>query len=320
MEKDAEGEECSTVRILFFGTSEFAVEPLNLLSQYGFDIAGVVSTPDKKGKRGKKLIEPPVKVAAKKLSLEVYQPEKLKTDEAFKKIESFKADIFVVVSYGKFLPDSILSIPRLKAVNIHPSLLPKYRGPSPINYALLNGDKYTGVSIIDVSSEMDAGDIYMQWVEKINENDNYETLHNRLSKIGSNMVACVLNALEGGEVKPKKQDNKKATYSKIIKKEDGKIDFKKMDAETIVNMVKAYYEWPSAYFYHKGKMFKIYEAKKIDEDAEASTVSKLTKKELVIGCAKGSLSVKKIQPESKKPMDIKAFLAGYRFEIGETIG
>ncbi len=308
------------MRVLFFGTSDFAVLPLTFLFEYGFDIAGVVSTPDREGKRGKKLIEPPVKIAAKKLGIEIYQPEKLKTDEALDRIAGFNADIFVVVSYGKFLPDSILGLPPLKSVNIHPSLLPKYRGPSPINYALLNGDEYTGVSVIDVSSQMDAGDIYMQWVEKINANDNYQTLHDRLSYIGSKMVVCVLNGIEKGEIKPKKQDSSAVTFTKIINKEDGKIDFNTMSAKRIVNMTRAYYGWPTAYFYHKNKLFKVYEAKSVDENTQPSTVVKVTKKELVIGCKEGCVSILKIQPESKKPMDIKAFLAGYRFEVGEIIG
>ncbi len=308
------------MRVLFFGTSEFATAPLKALVEYGFDVAGVVSTPDKPGKRGKKLIKPPVKVIAEKLNIEVYQPEKLKAEEAYERIKGFEADVFVVVSYGKFLPEEILTIPRLKSVNIHPSLLPKYRGPSPINYALLNGDSYTGVSIIDVTNEMDAGDIYMQWVEKIDEKDNYETLHDRLSETGAKMVVCVLDGLSKGALKPRKQSHKEATFTKIIRKSDGRVDFNTMDAEKIVNMTRAYYGWPTAYFSHKGKLFKIYEADAVNMDSKASTVAKVTKKELVIGCAEGSVSIKKIQPESKKPMDIRAFLAGYRFEVGETIG
>ncbi len=318
MEEDSEREARSTMRILFFGTSEFAVEPLRALIEAKFDIAGVVTTPDKPGKRGKKLIEPPVKVLAKEYSLDIFQPEKLKDDSAYQAIKDFEADIFVVVSYGKFLPNNILSLPKFR-INIHPSLLPKYRGPSPINYALLNGDSYTGVSIIDVSDKMDAGDVYMQWVEKINQKDNYETLHNRLSLIGSKMVVCAVYGIENGDIKPKKQDESLATYTKIIDKKDGEINFEEMTAEEIVNMVKAYYGWPSAYFKYKSKVFKIFEAEVIDVNEKPSSIVKVSKKELVIACKKGAISIKKIQPESKKPMEIKAFLAGYRFEVGEII-
>ena len=306
------------MRILFFGTSEFAVYPLKMLIESHFDITGVVTTPDRPGKRGKKLIEPPVKVLAKEYGLPVIQPEKLKDSKATNSIAEFKADVFVVVSYGKFLPSSILKLPKYK-INIHPSLLPKYRGPSPINYALLNGDKYTGVSIIDVSDKMDAGDIYMQWVEKVYDNDNYETLHNRLALVGSKMAVCVLESIESGDVKTKKQNDEDATFTKIIDKKDGKIDFETMSAVRIVNMARAYYGWPSAYCSYKSKVFKIFEADALDIEAKPKEVVRVSKNELVIGCAKGAISIKKIQPESKKPMDIKAFLAGYRFEVGEII-
>ncbi len=307
------------MKILFFGTSAFALYPLKAFINSHIDVVGVVSTPDRKGKRGKKLIETPVKKFAVEHSIEVYQPENLKSDEVYKKIESFGADIFVVVSYGKFLPESIVEIPRYRAINIHPSLLPKYRGPSPINYALLNGEKYTGVSIIDVSKKMDAGDIYMQWVEKIDKNDNYETLHDRLSKVGSKMVVCAIEAIEKGELKPRKQDESCAIFTKIIEKSDGKIDFDDMSANKIVNMARAYYGWPSAYFVYKSKMFKVLEAEAVDLNGLPSTVLDISKSRLVIGCKNGSVSIKKIQPESKKPMDIKAFLAGYKFEVGEVI-
>jgi methionyl-tRNA formyltransferase len=306
------------MKILFFGTSEFALKPLEALVNTHHEIAGVITTPDRAGKRGKKLIESPIKTLAKLHSLYVYQPEKLKDEDVYNKIKEFNADIFVVVSYGKFLPHSILELPKFK-INIHPSLLPKYRGPSPINYALLNGEKYTGVSIIDVSDEMDAGDIYMQWVEKIQAKDNYETLHYKLSQIGSKMIVCAADGIENGSIKPKKQDNSKATYTKIIDKKDGKIDFNTMDAATIVNMVKAYYGWPSAYFTYKSKIFKIYDAEAVDMDSKPSEVLDVSKNRLVIGCKEKAISIKKIQPESKKPMEIKAFLAGYKFEIGEII-
>ncbi len=306
------------MKVLFFGTSEFALKPLEALANSHLDLAGVITTPDRSGKRGKKLIEPPVKQLAKSYGFEVVQPEKLKTQEAYDKIKSFNADIFIVVSYGKFLPSSILELPKYR-LNIHPSLLPKYRGPSPINYALLNGDSYTGVSIIDVTDKMDAGNIYMQWVEKIKKDDNYETLHNRLSDIGSKMLICTIDGIENGEIKVKKQDELCAVYTKIIEKKDGRIDFQSMDADKIVNMVKAYYGWPSAYFEYKSKIFKILDAEAVDISKTPSSIAEVSKNEFIIGCKEKSISIKKIQPQSKKPMDIKAFLAGYKFEVGEII-
>ena len=319
MEKTPEREGKGAVKILFFGTSRFAIYPLReLISSLSFDVVGVVSTPDKVGKRGKKLIQPPVKEEALKHSVDVFQPEKLKEPETIEKIKQFGADIFVVVSYGKFIPDELLKIPPKGALNIHPSLLPRYRGPSPINFALLNGDNYTGVSIIGVTNRMDAGDIYMQWVEKIYPEDNYTSLHDRLSNIGAKMIACVLENIN--RIKPIPQDEQLATYTRIIKKEDGLVNFKEETATQIVNKVRAFVEWPTAYFFYKNKLFKIFEAERVEwEQEQPGRVVKITKKELVIGCKEDALSIKKIQPQSKKVMDIQAFLAGYRFNVGEEI-
>ncbi len=319
MEKAPKREGKGTVKVLFFGTSRFAVSPLReLINSLSFDVVGVVSTPDKTGKRGKKLIQPPVKEEALKHSIEVFQPEKLKEPETKEKIKQFGADIFVVVSYGKFIPDELLEIPPKGALNIHPSLLPKYRGPSPINFALLNGDSYTGVSIISVTNKMDAGDIYMQWVEKIHPKDNYTTLHDRLSTVGAKMIKCTLENLNS--LKPTPQDDELATYTRIIKKEDGLINFKEETAIQIVNKVRAFVEWPTAYFFYKGKQFKIFEAERVEwKEAQPGKVVKITKKELIVGCKEDAISIKRIQPQSRKVMDIQAFLAGYRFDVGEEI-
>ncbi len=307
------------MKVLFFGTSRFALEPLKaLINSLSFNIVGVISTPDARGKRGKKIIQPPVKEKALSSGIEVYQPEKLKDVETINKIKSFEADIFVVVSYGKFIPNEILKIPKLGSINIHPSLLPKYRGPSPINFALLNGDKYTGVSIISVTDKMDAGDIYMQWVEKIYTKDNYTTLHDRLSSIGAKMILCALENFS--LLKPIPQDEKLATYTRIIKKEDGKIDFRNETAKEIINKIRAFCEWPTAFFFYKNKQFKIFDAESVETDkAEPAKILKVTKKELIIGCKEDAISIKKIQPQAKKTMDIQAFLAGYKFNVGEII-
>ncbi len=307
------------MRVLFFGTSRFAVEPLKaLIESLSFNVVGVVSTPDAIGKRGKKLIQPPVKKEALKYGLDIFQPEKLKDKDTVKKIQSYGADIFVVVSYGKFIPEALLKIPKLGSINIHPSILPKYRGPSPINFALLNGDRYTGVSIISITNKMDAGDIYMQWVEKISKNDNYTTLHDRLSKIGSKMILCTLENFD--KIKPISQDEKFATYTRIIKKEDGLIDFKKETANEIINKIKTFYEWPTAYFFYNGKQFKILDADLVElEENQPAKVIEFTKKKFVIGCKENAISIKTIQPQSKKVMNIQAFLSGYKFNVGKII-
>ncbi len=307
------------MRIIFFGTSAFAVFALKKLAESAHEVALVVTTPDKKGKRGKKLIYSPVKIEAEKYNIEIYQPEKLKIREVYEKIKGIDADIGVVVSYGKFIPNNLIDLPKYKMINIHPSILPKYRGPSPINYALLNGDSYTGVSIIDVTDKMDAGDIHMQWLAKIYDSDNYTTLHNRLAEMGSLMIMCSIRNIESGNTHKIRQDETLATFTKIIDKQDGLINFKDEDAQTILNKIRAFYEWPNVYFYHKGKQFKILDAEVINLSARTATVAKVNKNELIIGCKSQSLSIKVIQPESKKPMNIKAFLAGYKFNTGDDI-
>ena len=307
------------MRVIFFGTSAFAVFALKKLAESVHDVALVVTTPDKKGKRGKKLIYSPVKIEAEKHNIEIYQPEKLKSKEAYEKIKSIDADMGIVVSYGKFIPNNLIDLPKYKMINIHPSILPKYRGPSPINYALLRVDSYTGVSIIDITDKMDAGDVHMQWLAKIYDSDNYTTLHNRLAEMGSCMVMCAIRNIESGNTHKIRQDETLSTFTKIINKHDGLINFKDEDAQTILNKIRAFYEWPNVYFYHKGKQFKILDAEVINLSARTATVAKVNKNELIIGCKSQSLSIKVIQPESKKPMNIKAFLAGYKFNTGDDI-
>ncbi len=319
MEEGTERGARREMRILFFGTSEFAIAPLERLLESHFDVVGVVTTPDKPGKRGRKLVMSPVKEFCLQEGVDVFQPESLKEDGTLETIEKYGADAFVVVSYGKFLPSKLLFMVE-KRFNIHPSLLPLYRGASPIQYALLNGDSYTGVSIIDITDKMDAGDIYMQWVERIRKEDNYLSLSERLSKIGAEMLLCCLEFSLQGSLKPKRQNEERATYTKIIKKSDGRIDFSSMSSRRVVNMVRAFYPWPGAYFIHKGKQFKIIKAHEANIRGEAGKVLKVSKSELVIGCLDGAISIDEIQPESKKPMSIRAFLAGYRFEVGEIIG
>ncbi len=307
------------MRVVLFATDEFAIAALEELAGSTFDLVAVVTNPDKPAKRGRRIVMPPVKERSISLGVEVYQPESLKSADALKRIASYRADAFVVVSYGKFLPKELLSMVD-KRFNIHPSLLPLYRGASPIQYALLNGDSHTGVSIIDVTDKMDAGDIYMQWVERVEEDDNYLSLSKRLSLIGARMLICTLELAQKGTLKGKKQKEERATYTKIIKKSDGRVEFESVDASRVINMTRAFYPWPGVYFIHKGKQFKIIRAHFVDVDGRPGTVVKVSKGELVIACRSGAISIDEIQPESKKPMDIRAFLAGYRFEAGETIG
>ncbi len=305
------------MKVAFFGTSEFGIPALRVLYESHNEISIVVVTPDAVGKRGKRIIEPPVKVEAQRLGLKVWQPDSLKGKAAV--LGDEKIDIGVVVSYGKIIPAELLCVPRFGMVNIHPSLLPVYRGPSPIQTAILNGDDYTGVSIIGVTESLDAGPIYMQWVEEIKPEDNYRSLHDRLSIKGADMILCAVEYIFAGSIKPRAQDEFLASYTSIIRKEDGKISFKDETARSIVNKIRAFHEWPGAFFFYGGKRYIVLEAKEIEACGEPSRVLDMGKGRLVIAAKKNAVEILKIQPESKKAMDAKAFLAGNRLSVNEEV-
>ena len=297
------------MKIVFFGTPEFPIPSLEVLAKIpGIEIAAVVSQPDKKVGRGKKMTPPPVKVAAKKLGLKILQPKNKK--ELEKKLQKIKADLFIVIAYGMILSKNILEMPKYGAINVHASLLPKYRGASPIQETLLNGDKETGISIIKMDSELDHGDIIIIKRIDIDKNDNLETLSIKLATLSCNILPLALLDYIDGLLKPISQKHKNATYCKKIKKEDGKIDWKK-SAEEIQNMIKAYTPWPSVFTEVKGKKLKISEAN-TDETKLKPGEFLIENKILKIGTKKGTLLPTKVQLQGKKEMDIKSFINGYK--------
>jgi methionyl-tRNA formyltransferase len=272
------------LKIIFFGTSEFAVPVLESLLKEKFNIAAVVTQPDKPQGRKQILGSSPVKKTALLHNLPIIQPEKL--DE--KDIKQYKADLGVLVSYGQILNKKVLHAFPKGIVNIHPSLLPKYRGPSPIQYALLNKEKKTGVSIMKLDEGMDSGDIIAQKTLNISDLDDYLSLHDKLSNLGAQMIQA---AIIGYNKEPEKlihQIEKNASYSKIIIKKDGEIKLSD-DIESIKRKYKAFKFWPGIFFYWKEKRFKIIQAK----------------------FSKEHLSIEIIQPEGKKAMPFSEFLKGY---------
>lgn len=310
------------LRVIYIGNPEFAINPLKaLLQDSRFQVTSVVCSNDKEAFRGKKLIEQPVCQFAKLNKLIIHKTEKIKEfDHA---LMAKKPDFLVVFAYGYILPSSILKIPTLGCINIHPSLLPKYRGPTPVQEALLNGDRETGVTLISMNESMDSGDIL--WMESaiVEESDNADTLTLRLSKKASDFLPKVLKDFANGSLKLKPQDHSKATYCRKIKKEDGKIDFKKETAEEILRKIRAYTPWPSAYFFLDGKRIKILSAKtSAASSASADFEQKISsgsieriKDKLIIGTVKGVLIPLFIQSEGKKPLPIEEFLKGYRDSI-----
>ncbi len=298
------------MKIIFFGTPAFAVKSLKSLAENKkIEILSVITQPDKPAGRKNTLTPPSVKIEAEHLGLTVNQPKTKK--ELSTLLNGIKADFFVVIAYGMILPKEILKMPKYGTINVHASLLPKYRGASPIQESLLMGDKETGISIMLIDEELDHGPIIM--IKKINieENDDLNTLSEKLSNLSSQILPLALEDIMDGIFSPIPQDESKATYCQKIKKTDGKIDWNK-EAHEIKNMIRAYKIWPSVYFEINDKKIKIIETDTEKSDKNIEPGKFLIKdKILKISTKNGFLIPKILQIEGKKEMDIKSFLNGY---------
>ena len=307
------------LKVVFMGTPDFAVPSLKALVESGFQVPLVITQPDKPAGRGKKLKPPPVKTVAQKLGIEVLQPKRIKENAELKeKLRAIKPDLIVVAAYGKILPEWLLNLPKFGVVNVHASLLPEYRGASPIQAALLDGKEETGVTIMKVIPELDAGPIIAQEKVKIEPEDNAQTLHDKLSELGAKLLVETLPRYVKGELKPVEQDDSKATYCKQITKEMGKIDWKE-SAHKIFNAVRAFTPWPSAYTFYKGKRVKITSAEPVEGSGKPGEVIKADR-ELVVACGKGALKIKRLRPEGKKEISGEEFIRGYRVKEGDLFG
>ncbi|MCL4386887.1 MAG: methionyl-tRNA formyltransferase [Patescibacteria group bacterium] len=296
-------------KIVYAGTPEIAVLPLESLARAGFNITGVFTRPDREKGRGKKKEESPVKLTAKKLGLAVYQPEN--KEELTRLVAKLKPDLGVVFVYGMILPKEALELPKHGFINIHPSLLPKYRGPSPILTPILNGDSETGVTIMKVTEEMDAGPILAQEEIRIESDENALELSQKLSEKSAEMSLKSLPLYLEGKLKEKEQDPSKATYTKLTTKDDGKIDWQER-AETIERKTRAYFPWPGSYTLWEGKILKIIEAKTSPLDISKTPGEvKIRDLRLLIQTGKGSLEILKLQLEGKKATRAEDFIKGY---------
>ncbi len=308
------------MRVVFWGTPDFAVESLKELINSKHKVVAVITQPDKPKGRGKKLTPPPVKVEAQKHNIPVYQPERVKNNpQLLEELKKLNPDIFVVVAYGKILPKEIIELPRYKTINIHASLLPKYRGAAPIQRAIMDGEEETGVCIMEITEELDAGDVYKCKKVKIQNEDDIVSLHDKLSEEGAKLLIEVLDQIEKGEIKKTPQDHSKATYAKPIQKEDGKINWEK-SAKEIFNQIRALKVWPKAYTNFRDKQVKILDAEVIDETSQGNPgeIVKLEKgKGIVVQTGQGKLLIKKIQFPNSKPISADDAVRGYHIEEGE---
>ncbi len=309
------------MKLVYMGTPDYAVPPLKALYEAGYEITAVVTQPDKPVGRGRKIQECPVKLLAKELGLTVFQPERIKRAEAVEELKKFEADVFVVAAFGQILSREILMMPRLGCVNIHASLLPKYRGASPIQSAVLNGDEYSGVTIMQMDEGIDTGDILFQKSIKLDENETGGSLFDRLSVLGAELIVEALPAIEKGDFTPIRQDSEAASHTKMISKEEGKINFAKA-ALSVERQIRAMNPWPSAYTFMEGRQLKIWAAKSESEssDAAAGTVLYTDKDSFAVACGEGVLHILEVQLEGKKRMGAGDFLRGVSLKTGDRLG
>jgi len=308
-------------RIVFMGTPDFAVPSLRALITSGEDIIAVVTQPDKPKGRGKHLTPPPVKELALKHNIPVLQPEKIRDAVFINTIRKFSPDIIVVVAYGKILPKDILDIPPKGCINVHASLLPKYRGAAPINRAIINGERETGVTTMLMDEGMDMGNMLLSERMEIKDNDTASDVHDRLKDIGAGLLMKTINGIKAGAVAPLPQDNSQASYAPVLKKEDGRIDWT-MGAAEIRNLIRGMDPWPGAYTRWEGMQIKVFRAKVLPEGRaaeQAGTILNVSADGICVATGRGTLVITELQPENRDRMIVSEFIKGYRIGKGQIL-
>jgi methionyl-tRNA formyltransferase len=294
------------------GTPNFAIPPLKKLFESKHNLTAVVTAPDKERGRGRKVTFTPVKEFALEHDIPIMQPEKLKNNPRFvDELNNFDADLYVVVAF-KILPTEVFEIPKFGSFNLHASYLPKYRGAAPIQWSLINGEQKTGLTTFKLAEKVDTGNVYLQKEVEIFPEDNFGTLHDKLSELGSDLVLDTVALIESGIFELKKQDNSLATPAPKITKEICKIDWNK-SADEIHNLIRGLAPYPAAFFSFNNKVIKIYEAEVVHRDDLKSLEIVQSQNELIIGCGKNAIRVLQLQQEGKKRMRVVEFLRGYSF-------
>lgn len=309
-----------SLNLVFCGTPRFAVPTLEKLVDTGFRVRLVVTQPDRPKGRGLELVASPVKESALKLNLPITQPERIKTNDEFRaQLTALNPDAIIVVGYGRIIPPWMLDLPSLGNINLHASLLPKYRGAAPIQWAIANGETVTGVTTMRIDAGLDTGDILLQQQLAIEPDDTAETLAPRLASIGADLMAGTLRGLQSGTVHPSPQDNAHATLAPILKKEDGMVDFSR-SATDILNRIRGFQPWPGAYTEFRGKTLQIIKARQATGALPPAQLH-LQANQLLVGCGHNSvLELLEIQLEGKKRSSPGDFVRGYRPQPGENLG
>ena len=314
------------MKIVFMGTPDFAVPALEALITGGHEIAAVVTQPDKPRGRGKAMAMPPVKEKALEHGIPVYQPERIRKDDAFfETLCGINPDVIVVIAFGQILPARILNLPHYGCINIHASLLPKYRGAAPIQWAVINGDRETGVTTMLMDEGLDTGDMLEKTVIALNPDETGGSLFDRLSQAGGALILETLKKVEAGTITRTKQCEAEATHVTMLDKSMGDLDWSR-DASSLERLIRGLNPWPSAYTLYEGKNLKIWAAEVREEDRlpdethGAGCVVSVEKDGFSVQTGKGLLQIRELQLEGKKRMDASAFLRGYSVKVGDRLG
>ena len=311
------------MKIIFMGTPDYAAEALEALIKAGHEVTAVVTQPDRAKGRSGQVQCTPVKECAVRHGIAVLQPVKIKTPEAIEELKKYEADVYVVAAFGQILSKEILELPQFGCVNIHASLLPKYRGAAPINQCIIDGEKETGITIMQMDAGIDTGDILAQKKVIIEDKETAETLFDKLSQAGAELIVEALPKIERGEITPIKQDESLVSYVKMMDKSKGRIDWS-ADAVSIERLVRGLNPWPSAYTSCQGKTVKIWRSDVVETAVECTeqpgTIVLVGKDFFDVACGAGNLRIYELQMEGKKRMDTKSFLLGNPWKEGMILG
>lgn len=321
------------MKIVYMGTPDFSVGALEALIEAGHQILAVVTQPDKPKGRGKEIQVTPVKACALAHDIPVFQPVKVREPEAVEVLRGYGADIFVVAAFGQILSEEILTMPRYGCVNIHASLLPKYRGAGPIQWAIINGEKTTGVTIMQMDRGIDTGDMLLKEEVAIDSGETGDSLHDKLAMTGARLIVAALDQIESGDVTPVKQREEETCYAKMLQKSMGQIDWQQ-SAKKLDCLIRGLISWPGACTRFRGKNLKIWEEEVASKEALTlsgvtmegdgasvpGTVAAVSKDAFYVWTGDGILKILSVQPEGKRRMPVKEFLLGYQIKNGEQLG
>ncbi len=311
------------MKIIFFGSSHFAVPSLEALIKSKHEVVCVVTQPDKKKGRHQKVSGTDIKTLATKAKLKVFQPENINCKESINFLKNLVADLFVIVAYGQIFSQEVLDIPKIMPINIHASLLPRYRGAAPINWAIINGDKKSGVTIMFVTAKMDSGPVIMQKEIEIKDRDTSITLEEKLSECGAQLLLQALISIDNRNYRLVDQDEEQVIYAPKMKKEDGSIDWN-TPALDIYNQIRGVLPWPGAFTSYRKKILKIFQANVLavfpNHSPVPGEVVRADKFGIVVASARGFLEIKELQLEAGKRMSAQNFIIGHKLIIGEILG